>query len=88
MLDLLVIGAGLSGLTTALAAAEAGLSVRIVAKGLGALHWSAGTIDVLGYLPDDSIAVANPFASMAKLPERHPYRILGAQAGIPRRTRL
>jgi glycerol-3-phosphate dehydrogenase subunit B len=80
MLDLLVIGAGLSGLTTALAAAEAGLSVRIVAKGLGALHWSAGTIDVLGYLPDDSIAVANPFASMAKLPERHPYRILGAQS--------
>ncbi len=80
MLDLLVIGAGLSGLTTALAAAEAGLHVRIVAKGLGALHWGAGTIDLLGYLPGDALAVANPFAAMAKLPARHPYRILGAEA--------
>ena len=79
MLDLLVIGAGLSGLTTALAAAEAGLTVRIVAKGLGALHWSAGTIDVLGYLPGAPFAVEEPFAAIAQLPERHPYRILGAE---------
>ncbi len=79
MLDLLVIGAGLSGLTTALAAAEAGLRVRIVAKGLGALYWSAGTIDLLGYPSGDTFAVDKPFDAMARLPERHPYRILGAE---------
>lgn len=80
MLDLLVVGAGLGGLAAALAAVESGLTVRIIAKGLGSLHWSAGTIDVLGYLPGDRYAVANPFASLAQLPERHPYRIVGADA--------
>ena len=49
MLDLLVVGAGLSGLMAAYTAAQAGRQVRVVAKGLGALHWSAGTIDLLGY---------------------------------------
>ncbi len=48
--------AGLTGLTAALTAAQAGLSVRVVAKGMGALHWSAGTVDVLGYaLAGDAI---------------------------------
>ncbi len=36
MLDLLVIGAGLTGLSAAIHAAQAGLSVRVIAKGLGA----------------------------------------------------
>ena len=36
MLDLLVIGAGLAGLSAALNAAEAGFSVRVIAKGMGA----------------------------------------------------
>jgi len=51
MLDLLVIGAGLAGLSAAIVVAEAGLRVRVVTKGLSALHWAAGTIDLLGYLP-------------------------------------
>ncbi len=80
MLDLLVIGAGLAGLSAGLSAAEKGLTVRIVAKGLGSLHWGAGTIDVLGYLPGEADAVADPFASLEQLPERHPYRIVGGEA--------
>jgi glycine/D-amino acid oxidase-like deaminating enzyme len=35
MVDLIVIGAGLSGLMAAYTAAKAGLSVRVAAKGLG-----------------------------------------------------
>ena len=35
MLDLLVVGAGLSGLMAAYTAAQAGLKVKIVNKGLG-----------------------------------------------------
>lgn len=80
MLDLLVIGAGLSGLSAALAAAEAGMQVRIVAKGMGALHWSAGTLDVLGYLPGNPIAIESPYAAIDALAEDHPYRHVGVHA--------
>lgn len=80
MLDLLVIGAGLAGLTAALRAAEAGLRVKVIAKGMGALHWSAGTVDVLGYLPGSEPPVRSPWDLLARLPERHPYRIVGGPA--------
>lgn len=73
MLDLLVIGAGLTGLSAAIHAAQAGLSVRVITKGLSALHWAAGSIDLLGYLPDD-IPVDAPFASLDQLPAPHPLR--------------
>ncbi len=78
MLDLLVIGAGLAGLTAAIAAAEAGLRVRVVTKGLSALHWAAGAIDLLGYLPTaaggDEGRVEYPIAALDQLPDRHPLR--------------
>jgi glycerol-3-phosphate dehydrogenase subunit B len=80
MLDLLVIGAGLAGLTAALRAAEAGLRVKVIAKGMGALHWSAGTVDVLGYLPGSEPPVRSPWDLLTRLPERHPYRIVGRAA--------
>jgi glycerol-3-phosphate dehydrogenase subunit B len=78
MHDLLVIGAGLAGLSAALAAAEAGLRVHVIAKGLGVTHWHAGTIDVLGYLPGDASPLAEPLAQLDNLPAQHPYRQLGA----------
>lgn len=80
MLDLLVIGAGLSGLSAAFVAAKAGLRVRVIAKGLGALHWHAGTLDVLGYLPGSQNVVTHPFAAFDALPAGHPYRVLGPNA--------
>ena len=80
MLDLLVIGAGLSGLTAALAAARLGLRVQVVAKGLGAHHWGAGTLDLLGYLPGENAPVANPLAALEQLPDEHPLRQVGQTA--------
>lgn len=47
MVDLLVVGAGLTGLAAALRASELGLKVKVIAKGHGALYWSSGSIDVL-----------------------------------------
>ena len=78
MLDVLVIGAGLGGLCAALGAAEAGLSVRVVAKGQSSTHWAAGTLDVLGYLPGEEQGVTQPPAALERLPAEHPYRRLGA----------
>jgi glycerol-3-phosphate dehydrogenase subunit B len=79
MLDLLVIGGGLSGLTAAIYAAQAGLSVRVVAKGMSALHWAAGTVDLLGYLPDGT-PVDAPLTALDALPAHHPLRRVGADA--------
>jgi glycerol-3-phosphate dehydrogenase subunit B len=75
MVDLLVIGAGLSGLTAAYTAAKAGLQVKVIAKGLGALHWSAGTVDVLGYLLGDEEPVQHPLSVIGDLPDGHPYTL-------------
>jgi anaerobic glycerol-3-phosphate dehydrogenase B subunit len=77
-----VIGAGLSGLTAAYTAAKAGLKVKVVAKGLGALHWSAGTIDVLGYMPGDTKPVQRPLTTLDLLPGEHPYRLADASKAL------
>ena len=82
MVDLLVIGAGLSGLTAAYTAAKAGLNVKVVAKGLGALHWSAGTVDVLGYLPGSEKPLQQPLSETAALPDGHPYKLADATAAL------
>lgn len=78
MRDVLVIGAGLSGLVTALRCQESGLSVTIVAKGMGATHLAPGTIDVLGYAPE---LVENPARALGGFGESnptHPYARIGA----------
>jgi len=80
MLDLLIIGAGLTGLTAALRAVEAGLRVKVVAKGMGSLYWTPGAIDVLGYVGVEERAVDDPWQRIGELDERHPYRIVGADA--------
>lgn len=51
MSRVIVIGAGIAGLTAALRLARAGLSVTVVNKGVGGLQLSQGTVDVLGYAP-------------------------------------
>ena len=83
MRDLIVIGAGLTGLMSAYTAAQAGLKVKIVSKGLGALHWSAGTIDVLGYAGEQT-PVERPLQMIQELVEahpQHPYALLN-EAGL------
>lgn len=81
-----VIGAGIAGFTAAVALANAGARVTQLTKGIGGLQLGQGSIDVLGYLPSDPESVAHdqlvtdPFEAFDRLPDAHPYRLIGAQA--------
>ena len=52
MRDVVVIGAGLAGLAAAIKAADAGLSVTLITKGVGGIQLGTGTVDILGYRPE------------------------------------
>ena len=80
MPDLLIIGAGLTGLFAAYTAAQAGLRVRVIAQGMGATHWHAGTIDLLGYMPGGGEPVVDSVQAVSRLPAAHPYRLSGVEA--------
>ncbi len=78
-----VIGAGFSGLFTAWQLGQLGLKVTVITRGWGAPYWSAGCVDILGFLaPDHSQIVVSPGESLERLvgssPD-HPYSL----AGIP-----
>lgn len=77
MRDVVVVGAGLAGLTAALRLARAGKTVTLVAQGVGGLPLAQGTIDVLGYAPG---RVVRPLDAVASLDAEHPYAALGAGA--------
>jgi glycerol-3-phosphate dehydrogenase len=81
--DVLVIGAGLSGLTAAWQTANLGLRTKLITKGWGATHWSSGCIDVLGYHPLNSkTPLDNPLNGMESLVKEnptHPYAFLDMQ---------
>lgn len=81
MVDVLVIGAGLAGLTAAWQAAAQGKRVHVLAKGWGATHWHAGCVDVLGYLvPSQTIPCDSPAAALGEFVDAnpgHPYASLG-----------
>ncbi|MBU1661944.1 MAG: anaerobic glycerol-3-phosphate dehydrogenase subunit A, partial [Chloroflexi bacterium] len=72
-----VIGAGLAGLTAAWQAASRGLRTKVIAKGWGATHWGSGCIDVLGYYPVSAAKpVEFPVSAIARLvleQPMHPY---------------
>lgn len=73
MRDVVVIGAGLAGLSAALRLQQAGREVTLVTFGIGGLQLGQGTIDVLGYAPDrveDPVAAVD--ALRAAAPD-HPY---------------
>ena len=79
--DVLVIGAGLAGLTAAWRAAHSGKRVRLIAKGWGSHYWGAGCIDILGYFDssDEQITtnLLSSLESIIKENPRHPYAISG-----------
>jgi glycerol-3-phosphate dehydrogenase subunit B len=74
--DVVVVGAGLAGLTAAIALAERGARVEVVARGNASTHWTAGGIDVAA--PAGS---PTPREGVAALAARrgHPYTILGSE---------
>ncbi|HTG42543.1 MAG TPA: anaerobic glycerol-3-phosphate dehydrogenase subunit GlpB [Methylomirabilota bacterium] len=76
--DVVVVGAGLAGMTAAIALADAGARVEVVARGHAATHWTAGGIDVAA--PRGSETSAKGVKRLARQ-DRHPYAILGE--GLP-----
>jgi len=74
--EVLVIGGGLAGLTSALAAAREGADVRLVSYKQSTLRSASGLVDLLGYTPDGDL-VADPYEGIPALPDGHPYRTVG-----------
>lgn len=72
MIDLLVVGAGLTGLTAAWLAARRGAHTTLVTFGRGGLELSSGSIHVT------SAACPRAAVTAAELP--HPYALVGASA--------
>jgi glycerol-3-phosphate dehydrogenase subunit B len=73
--DVVVVGAGLSGMVAAIGLAEAGAGVEVVATGHAATHWASGGLDT-GALP----MAATPREAVEELSRRpgHPYGFLAA----------
>lgn len=80
--DIVVVGAGLSGLLTGLLAARRGARVRVVARGVGGLHTGTGCVGVLGYTPRGTL-VTSPSRTLTRAlkgrPD-HPYLLAGRKA--------
>lgn len=77
--DTIIIGGGLSGLVCGIKLQKAGQKCAIVSAGQSAMHFSSGTFDLLGRLPDGT-AVENPSEAAGRLDKEHPYSILGTEA--------
>ena len=78
MSRIIVVGAGLAGLSAALMAREAGHAVTVVTKGYGGQLLSTGALDVFGWRADGSL-VDDPFAEVeAQKGTDHPYAVIGA----------
>ncbi|MBC9785704.1 anaerobic glycerol-3-phosphate dehydrogenase subunit B [Heliobacterium chlorum] len=75
--DVLVIGAGLSGMMAAARAAQSGKKVTLLTKGMGTLSLTSGCIDLWGYEVDNpKQPCGSPFAQIQKVVEQnpsHPY---------------
>ncbi|MDR3070748.1 MAG: FAD-dependent oxidoreductase, partial [Propionibacteriaceae bacterium] len=70
MKTVIVIGAGISGLVSAIALAKQGKQVTLISKGIGGIQLSQGTVDIYGYGPQ---RVAEPLKALANIPPAHPY---------------
>ena len=76
MRKVIVIGAGIAGLTAAIRAAEAGYKVTVIALGVGGAQLSQSSVDVLG---PTSGKRENPFTLIQSLPGNHPYHAIGTE---------
>ncbi len=79
--DSIIIGGGLSGLVCGLQLVQSGRRVAIISSGQSALHFSSGSFDLLGALPDGAI-VDSPVEGVKRLVEMapsHPYAKIGVE---------
>lgn len=78
--DVVIIGAGISGLSAALSAVKEGKKVIVVSKGLGNLYSSSGYIDVLGYYPiknnEPILKPKKALNALVKENPKHPYSLV------------
>lgn len=77
--EVVVVGAGLSGLAAANFLAEKGVQVGVIAKGGGFLHFTSGCVDVLGRTIDGDTVSDLPAGVddlIAHVPS-HPYALAG-----------
>jgi glycerol-3-phosphate dehydrogenase subunit B len=81
--DVVVIGAGVAGLTAGARLAEGGARVCVVGKGVGSTHLAPGTVDVLGYDPDRVESPGEALPAFVAARRNHPYALLGADAIAP-----
>ncbi len=72
MTDVLIVGAGFSGLFASIVAAKHGARVTLVAAGHGGLSVSHGCIDVW--------SSSTPSRALSRLRKTHPYRLAGKRA--------
>ncbi|MBN1201557.1 MAG: anaerobic glycerol-3-phosphate dehydrogenase subunit B [Anaerolineae bacterium] len=77
--DVIVIGAGLAGLTAAVHAVQTGATVRLIAQGWGQQIVTPGWISVCDRAKDDVIAELRGYAA---LHPAHPYALAGDEGMI------
>jgi len=86
--DVVVIGAGLSGLSCAAELAERGARVFLAAKGMATTHWTHGGLDLAA--PAGASTVRDGVHTLAAI-DGHPYRSLAADleaAAVAHRARM
>ena len=77
--DVVVIGAGVAGLTAGARLAQSGASVCVIAKGVGSTHLAPGLVDVLGYDPERVSSPAEALPAFVEAHPDHPYALIGAE---------
>ena len=79
--DSIIIGGGLAGLVCGIRLQAKGRRCAIISSGQSALHFSSGSFDLLGKLPDGT-KVIHPLDVIDQLEECHPYRQIGKEKVI------
>lgn len=80
--DCLIIGGGIAGLTCGITLMRQGRTCAIFSAGMSALHFSSGSIDLLGHYPDRQV-VTTPFSTLPEFLDSHPdhpYNRCGLEA--------
>ena len=81
--DVIVIGAGLSGMMCAITLAQAGKTVAVLAPSHGTLPMHSGSFDLLGY-DNKGRVIEHPLEAIIDLDSSHPYSKIMATSGLQR----